>query len=128
MRSPLSSTNESDESSDIEGSGIVKNCGGNNNKRPLVAQSTGVASNNCSGVFNIKKDSFPKDLARTNLKYSSESISSPIKKTIFNATDKGYPASDLSSVPQGVLLQLIESGHLQVHTEEGIKYMSFYLY
>ena len=127
MRSPLSSTNESDESSDVEGSGIVKNCGGNNTKRPLVAQSTGVASNNCSGVFNIKKDSFPKDLAHTNLKFSSESNSSPMKKTILSTSDKSYPSSDLSSVPQGVLLQLIESGHLQVHTEEGIKYI-FYFY
>lgn len=38
-----------------------------------------------------------------------------------------YPSSVLSNVTQDVLLQLIEAGHLQVHTEEGEYSLYYYL-
>lgn len=119
MRSPLSSGNESDESSDIDGNGIEKSCGGNNVKRSLVNQSTDIASNNCSDILNIKKNSFSKESALTNQKNNSDN-NSPAKKNKSQTLTKVCSPSDLSGIPQGVLLQLIESGHLQVHTEEGI--------
>lgn len=31
-----------------------------------------------------------------------------------------YPPTDSANLPQNVLLQLIEAGQLEVHTEEGI--------
>ncbi|KAL9916350.1 serum response factor blistered [Glossina fuscipes fuscipes] len=124
-RSPVSSGNESDDSSEFEchtatdgrigtdkSSNLDNNlenknnadvsidekkCFGQGMDQDMVTVVGGSRQNQCTAISTAPEKKFNPN---------------PATESMF------YSASALSNVPQDVLLQLIQSGHLQVHTEE----------
>lgn len=122
----MSSINDSDDSSDIEGMGIIVNEDAaastdkiasdgnleNSNKHISKPTSTATKSLEDSHGRSTVHDS---KLEGT----SPQSVLKAKKDHPIARDDVTYQSTVLPNVTQDVLFQLIESGHLQVHTEEG---------
>ncbi|XP_037953698.1 serum response factor homolog [Teleopsis dalmanni] len=107
-RSSVSSGNESDESSDID-SPILTSTNTKNSAVDKLPVDKSVAT--CSSAVQ----------ANINTAQRVQSKKSCCSMEVVNPQSDAsllYPTSALSSVPQDVLLQLIQCGHLQLHTEE----------
>ncbi|XP_055923383.1 serum response factor homolog [Eupeodes corollae] len=140
-RSPMSSGNESDESSDVDSPGPpslkatqtlltespptvssdaplnsqnqtklqVQQHQQQQQQQSVAASSSTVTTNNEPIYYDVFK---PAPSA------SSASASSTSASNQNQPSNIVYPASALANIPQEVLLGLIQSGHLQLHTEE----------
>lgn len=153
-RSPISSANESDESSDIDSPGpsllknqnqIVLDSTQFKNAPPTTVSTSLLtptpSAANSQSQTSTKQQTLPETTAKNSTissKMADGNILKSSTQTQKNMSSAGstmgpsssynnvvYPAASLSSVPQEVLLQLIQSGHLQLHTEEGISIDSF---
>uniref|UniRef100_A0A1A9UWA4 Uncharacterized protein n=1 Tax=Glossina austeni TaxID=7395 RepID=A0A1A9UWA4_GLOAU len=125
-RSPVSSGNESDDSSDFECHtatdgriGTEKSCNLDSNLENKNNADVRIDEKKC---FAQGMDQDMVTVGGGSRQNQCTTISTaPEKKFHPNPATESmfYSASALSNVPQDVLLQLIQSGHLQVHTEEG---------
>lgn len=124
IRSPLSSINDSDDSSDVEGMGVTiseeRTAITEKKKIDCLMKTVGDHKKNISAEptceenpnINTIQENFTNVTSQSDL-YATKMTSTISKENLI------YKKSVLNNVTQDVLLQLIESGHLQVHTEEG---------
>uniref|UniRef100_T1PH56 Serum response factor homolog n=1 Tax=Musca domestica TaxID=7370 RepID=T1PH56_MUSDO len=123
IRSPLSSINDSDDSSDVEGMGVTiseeRTAITEKKKIDCLMKTVGDHKKNISAEptceenpnINTIQENFTNVTSQSDL-YATKMTSTISKENLI------YKKSVLNNVTQDVLLQLIESGHLQVHTEE----------
>ncbi|CAD7012385.1 unnamed protein product [Ceratitis capitata] len=150
-RTPLSSGNESDDSSDAESPGpalqVAKNIAlsetntQDNHKSKQQGAPAGGASTSTAAASAMASISYAvaEDLTQNStageakLKHSAQQVSQQDKQLLLTAPNTAecltaYASSaGLTGLPQDVLLKLIQTGHLQLHTEEdgsGQQYIS----
>ncbi|KAM7341627.1 serum response factor blistered isoform 2-T4 [Cochliomyia hominivorax] len=109
VRSPISSMNDSDESSDFDGTGF--NLNPNSFDAAAAEISTDIQLNIVENVYKDKEESFVK-------KQPNKDVERDVNLNAKAPNLHENSCVEISNVPQNVLLQLIEAGHLKVHTEE----------
>ncbi|XP_046812197.1 uncharacterized protein LOC124421298 [Lucilia cuprina] len=124
-RSPISSTNDSDESSDLEGiTNVNNNC--LNTESVPEENIINIDANGCK-ISSTSKDNnkemvYPTSFEPKRICKSLHKGNFRNNNALYSLETRIHQLADKSNVPQNVLLQLIEAGHLEVHTEEGKKY------
>ncbi|KNC31485.1 hypothetical protein FF38_07395 [Lucilia cuprina] len=121
-RSPISSTNDSDESSDLEGIPNVNNNCLNTESVP-EENIINIDANGCKTSSTVNKDNnkemvYPTSFEPKRICKSLHKGNLRNNNALYSLQTRIHQPADKSNVPQNVLLQLIEAGHLEVHTEE----------
>ncbi|XP_037807854.1 serum response factor homolog [Lucilia sericata] len=123
VRSPISSTNDSDESSDLEGITNVSSNNCLNTESAPEENIINIDSSDCKSTSTDNKDNKKEMFYPTT--FESKRICKYLQKGnlgnkngLHSLETRIHQPTDNSNVPQNVLLQLIEAGHLEVHTEE----------
>jgi len=116
-RSPTSSGNESDDSSDVEMPAEAAEVA-----TKLPASKTEVSAPPAASCSAATASSGHKTMPALN--YQTDTNSGPSTSTAAGGGGSAdskyvYSAASIANIPQKMLRQLIQSGHLQVHAEEG---------